>query len=306
VIDTRALGVDVGGTKIALGRIRLDGAWEHLATVPTSVGDGRANAVTVRSLLDAAEWTPSTPAGLSVTTTIDEHGRLRDAHDWLGWAGWTVHDVFGVDKAATIAVANDALCGALAESEIGAGESRPSTADSAMVYVTLGTGLAHTAVVDGRPLAGAHGGALFSGWSPAGLQPDGTAMPTWEELCAGPAIAGRFDGGRDARPLARAVAAGDERAMAIIDAGARHLGAYLCTLLQTYDPHLLVVGGGLADGMPSYVEKATMFARSFVRQDFVRSTPIVPAALGAESGWIGAALIADREGSAAVSPRRPR
>jgi glucokinase len=283
-----AIGVDVGGTKIAVGLVGATGR-QLIGTRPTVRADGTANAETVRELVSHAITALGRPAsgiGISVTTTIDEAGGLRDASDWLGWRGWSADTVLGEVAGTTPAIiANDALCGAVAE-------QRHLAASGTMLYVTLGTGIAHTAVIDGRPLQGQHGGALFSGWSPAGFDDHGTPRATWEELAAGPALARRFDGSRDARPLVAAARQGEARARSILAEGSRWFGAYLTTIVQSYDPGLLVIGGGLAHGVPEYVTEAVSRMRELVRQDFFEDLVVVPAALGADSGWIGAGQLA--------------
>ncbi|WP_374009147.1 ROK family protein [Leifsonia sp. LS-T14] len=277
-----ALGVDVGGTKIAVGGIRADGSDLPLGQEPTLRGDGHGNAETVRKLLRSARESAMVPVGLSVTTTVDHEGRLRDAAGWLGWSGWTAADIVGTDSPAL--AANDAMCGAVAEQRVGAGQGAAS-----MLYVTLGTGLAHAFVVGGSVWSGAHNAALFSGWSPAGAAPGAS---TWEELCAGPALARRFDGGADARPLAAAVRRADPFALRVLDEGADALAAYLALLVQTMDPDVVVVGGGLASGFPEYVRGAIERCPTLYRQQLFADTPFTTAALGNASCWMGAALIA--------------
>jgi glucokinase len=294
-VSAAVIGVDIGGTKIAAGLLDGDARTE-LGELPTVRGDGVANAASVRELVSRAGTT--LPVGLSVTTTLDSSNRMRDHSNWLGWSGWTAEAVLGSStrntRSPSLSVAaNDALCGALAEDWAG-----DSPEHGILVYVTLGTGIAHTTVVDGTALAGAHGSALFTGWTPAGLSASGASgpsfAPTWEELCAGPALARAFDGTRNARPLAAAAATGDPRAQSILEEGARWFGLYLATLIQTYDPHRVVVGGGLAAGLPAYVDRAAEHARAAVRQPVFRDTPILAARLGAASGWTGAGLIARR------------
>lgn len=297
------LGVDIGGTKIAAG-ILDRGQRTTLGVRPTVRGDGHANASAVRELIARAG--DAMPVGLSVTTTLDAAGAFRDHSNWLGWSGWTARDIVGAgagpgagagadagssDGRGRVVAANDALCGAIAEDWAGDAPGR-----GIVCYVTLGTGIAHTTVIDGIALAGAHGAALFTAWTPAGAD---ERSATWEELAAGPALARSFDGGTDARPLAAAAANGDERARAILEQGARWFGTYLATLIQTYDPHRVIVGGGLASGLPTYVARATQHARAAMRQPVFRDTPILPARLGGDSGWIGAALLVARDAAGA-------
>ena len=288
--DARAatIGVDVGGTKISVGVVEPDGSHKLVGTLPTVRGQGESNAETVRRLVASAAVmldNPSAPVGISVTTTVNQHGRLRDASNWLGWSGWSARDILGPTSQGSATVANDALCGAVAE-------QRRAALSGTFLYITLGTGIAHTAVIDGRPLPGAHGGALFTAWTPAGYDSNAEPLPTWENLASGPALAHRFDGGSDARPLVTAARAGDARALAVLEEGARWFGAYLATIVQTYDPSLVVVGGGLGHGVPEYVTAATTRMRSLVGQEFFQQIPVETATLGAESGWVGAGLLA--------------
>ena len=51
-----------------------------------------------------------------------------------------------------------------------------------MVYVTVGTGISHTLVIDGRPFAGSRGSALLLGSGPIG-------DVVLEDVASGPAIA---------------------------------------------------------------------------------------------------------------------
>jgi predicted NBD/HSP70 family sugar kinase len=160
-------------------------------------------------------------------------------------------------------------------------------------------------VIDGLPLAGAHGGAIFAAWTPAGFDDLGRPRPSWEELAAGPALARRYDGGSDARPVVSAARRGDPGARSILDEGARWFGAYLATMAQSYDPGVIVIGGGFAHGVPEYVTDAVAGMRGLVRQRFFDDVAVQPAALGADSGWVGAALLA-RPGEGRVTGRPPQ
>jgi glucokinase len=281
-----AIGLDVGGTKIAAGRLLEDGRWEPVAVVPTVRGDGEANAVALRDVLRRCGSQDEVPVGLSLTTTVDDDGRLRDVSGWLGWAGRRPAELVG-RPARSVFAANDAACGAMAESTLGAaaGQTDP-------IFVTLGTGLSHTATSGGVVLTGAHGAALFSGYVAPGRCDLTCEAETVEDVVAGPGLARAWRGGVDARGVLAADAAGDASARAVVKHAAGHLADYLAMLVTTYDPSVVVIGGGLGVGAPHYVGEAVTRARTLLRLPFMSDVAVVPAALGPDAGWLGAALMA--------------
>ena len=281
-----AVGLDVGGTKIAAGRLFEDGRWEAVAVVPTVRGDGEANAGALRDVLRRCRPLNATPVGLSLTTTLDGAGRLRDVSGWLGWAGRLPAELVGRPAHRVVAV-NDAACGAVAEWTIGAASGQTDP-----IFVTLGTGLSHTALSGGAALTGAHGAALFSGYVPPGRCATSCEAETVEDVVAGPGLARAWRGGVDARGVLAADAAGDPTARSVVRHAAGHLADYLAMLVTTYDPSVVVVGGGLGVGAPRYVEEAVTLARTRLRLQFMKEVPVVPAALGPDAGWLGAAVLA--------------
>lgn len=281
-----AIGLDVGGTKIAGGRLFESGRWEPVAVFPTVRGDGEANAEALRDVLQRCAPQDSTPVGLSLTTTLDGDGRLRDVAGWLGWGGRRPAELVGRPGRRVVA-ANDAACGAVAESTMGAASGRTDP-----LFVTLGTGLSHTAVSGGVVLTGAHGAALFSGYVPPGRCDAACEAQTVEDVVAGPGLAKAWRGGVDARDVLAADAAGDPAARSVVRHAAGHLADYLAMLVTTYDPSVVVVGGGLGVGAPRYVEEAVTGARTRLRLPFMKDVPVVPAALGPGAGWLGAAVLA--------------
>jgi glucokinase len=112
---------------------------------------------------------------------------------------------------------------------------------------------------------------------------------------AGPAAddaaARRFGAGADARRLVEAAEAGDAGAIADLADLGRHLGAGIASLVNVFNPELVIVGGGFAEAgelilgpaRETLAVEALQPARDLVR--------IVPAELGTTAGMVGAALV---------------
>ncbi|MGO4595179.1 ROK family protein [Leifsonia sp. 2TAF2] len=283
------VGVDVGGTKIAAGYIDAAGRPVEVGVLPTTPGDGAANLAAVAALLERPQLSDARVVGVSMATTIDADGRLRDPHGWFGWRGLDLEQALSVDGRTHIVIA-DAEAGAIGEHRFGAarGTTRP-------LYVTAGTGLAHAYIEAGTPLEGAHRSAYFSGYTiPARCPWERCDAANVERISSGTAIAEAYfgDARSDARQVFAAAAAGDERGADVIEHAAWHLGVLLADLMLIYDPEAVVLGGGLGSGGAGYLERADAIAREHISVEHTRRIPILRAQLGPASCWAGAAAIA--------------
>jgi glucokinase len=115
-----------------------------------------------------------------------------------------------------------------------------------------------------------------------------------EEFAAGSAIARRYerltgqsvDGAREV--IARSEAQ-DSRAHAIATSAAQALGSAIAWAVDIVDPQIIVLGGGLGSSGGWWVNQVRT---SYIRLSRPRAPEVVLAALGADSGVIGAALAA--------------
>ncbi|MCO5969412.1 ROK family protein [Actinoallomurus soli] len=292
-------GVDVGGTKIAAGYLDEAGRPVSVGTEPTTPGGGTANLAAIERLLAHPALRGAETVGLSVATTLNADATLRDPRGWFGWTGIDPGERLSTAGRSVVTVA-DAEAGAMGELVRGAGAGSRH-----LLYVTVGTGVAHCFVHQGEPLAGAHRSAYFSGYtSPARCPwPPLCDESTVEDISSGSAIARAWSGDprHDAREVFRAAGNGDERATTVIDHAAWHLGALVADLIMIYDPDIVVIGGGLGTGADAYRESAVQTARRRIVPEHARDVPIVPAALDGMSCWVGALELA-RGGATPSAP----
>jgi glucokinase len=161
-----AVGIDVGGTKIAAGLV--DGrsgrilAREEVPTRPERGGEGvlLECAALARSVGGGEE-----PVGIGLCELVDLDGAPVSA-DTVDWRDL---DIQGAFDAPCVAIESDVRAAARAEARFGG-------APSPFLYAVVGTGASLCLVVDGRPYAGARGRAIVLGAPPVERIASGAAL----------------------------------------------------------------------------------------------------------------------------------
>lgn len=288
------IGIDVGGTKIAVGLVDRDGRVLRRSQADTP-RDGR-DAILATAQRLASEVSSGQPvAGIGIGSGgVIVDGKVVAATSLLaGWAGTELADhfatVFGLQAVTAI---NDVHAHGLGEAWCGAGAGHET-----VLLVAVGTGLGGVVVHKGSALTGAHGIAGHIGHiaSPAavGLPCSCGASGHLEAIASGYGIVGLYRslGGDPSVAEASAVIArngSDGYADETVRRSAAALGAALGELITIIDPDVVILSGGVTAAGPSWWDEVRSAAAS-TALPLVTSTPIVPAQLGADAGIIGAA-----------------
>jgi glucokinase len=257
-VDGFVLGIDIGGTKVAMATELSAPAGTRLLSArrPTLAGDG-AEIVLERVLAAARELVDESvlESGLALRGVgVVCPGVIRDdgvllAPNNPGWQALRLRDTFeAAFPEVPVEVMNDVKAAALAEATAGA-----LTGVRSGIFVNLGTGLAAAIVIDGVVLDGAHGAAGEIGYQLPGSGPeqifgyaDGHAP--LEELVSGEAIARRASAvlGRPvSAPEAFAISAENPGVRAVVDDAVEVLALQIANLSVALDPERVVLGGGL-------------------------------------------------------------
>lgn len=296
------IGIDVGGTKCAAGIVRLpDGHVLARQLQPTNADQGGAAVLAdvielVKSLQkDAAQLRVAPMAiGVGVAELIGIDGKvLSDAT--IKWLGISVDAELQAATGLPVTLEADVRAAARCEACLGAGRPFQS-----FLYVTVGTGISGSLVIDRVPYAGARGlTGTFA--SSRGLIPtdDGrlAAGPPLEQFAAGPAIAARFTqlnsnfcgSARDVLSLA---IKGDSLAREVVTNAGTALGAAIGQLVNMLDPEAVIIGGGLGLAPGPYRVAVEAGMRDHIWSDLHRDVPLLSAEVGVDAGFIGAALAA--------------
>lgn len=308
-----AIGVDLGGTKIATAVVDNQGGVRAEEVIPTRAEEGteavlRRIKESVRRVCTAAGIRPEETRGLGLGSPgpLDLARGLVIFTPNLGWRGVPLRaemeDAFRIP----VVLENDARAAAWGEYRYGAGQGTRS-----MIYVTLGTGIGGGLVLEGRLYHGGHGNAGEVGHTtvlPHGPRCRCGNRGCWEALASGTAIARRAQeriqegessmlatdpglAGITAVEVARAAREGDRLAREVLEEAFSYIGLGVANLVNIFDPERVVLGGGLtAIGDPLFAAVRRTIAER-VLPGPGREVAVVPAALGKRAGVIGAALL---------------
>jgi glucokinase len=293
-VSAKVIGVDVGGTKILAGLVDSGGTVighrEHSTPLESedALLDGLEAAVRELADEDVAA------VGFGVPSRIDQRIGVAIGSVNIPLAGVPLRDVMGERLGLPVVIENDANAAAIAEWKAGAGRGATD-----MVMLTLGTGVGGGLILGGRPYRGTigagaelghvvivHDGALCSCGGRGHLEAyvSGKAADGVAREVFGPAA--------DAHRLVRLANEGDPKAIELLAEIGRKLGSGIGSLINTFDPELIVVGGGFAAaGELLFAPAREVIAREALKpmRDTVR---LVRAELGTSAGMIGAAMAA--------------
>lgn len=298
----RLIGIDLGGTAIKAGAVTGDGEILDRRSIPTGLQDG-ADAVIDRMAGLARELGADSSVGVGSPGLIDHAaGRVLECPNLKTLENVPLRDELaqrlGFD-ARRVFLENDANAAAVGEGWLGAGRTHRD-----LLLVTLGTGVGGGLILNGELYAGPGGMAGEMGH--VCIDPEGPWCGCGRRGCVeqyASATAAR----RRARELGLpADAPGDLEKLAAIarvrpgperdlcGAIGLDLGRGLAMAVTLLDLRCFVVGGGfgaaldvLLPGVRRGIEERTYGRR-------VASVRVLPAELGADAGWIGAARLAAR------------
>lgn len=295
--------VDIGGTKLAVGIVDANGnvlsRMEEATGLKSTYADGlkQMTAMLRKTAQDAGVEIKG--IGIGSTGPVDPFtGELGEVDFLPGWRGKNpvrdLEDAFNVK----VALENDADAGALGEANWGAGRGK-----SRLIYITVGTGIGGSIILDGqlyRGVDGAHPELGHHVLDPSGPRCSCGFHGCWESLAAGPAMAAWFDdqvqadAGRrrlTAEQICLLAQARDEVAVRAVEREAHYLGLGLANLINVFTPDMIILGGSVMKSALLFLEgirKAICRGCKFVPFE---KTEIALASLGDDVNLIGAARV---------------
>lgn len=308
-----AIGIDLGGTKIAVGAVDPMGRARGVHRHPTLARRGPARVI--RTILDCLGscWGQRMPSaqgiGIGVAGQLDEHGKVLFAPN-LRWENVPLARLVSRATGIPVTAVNDVKAATYGEWKFGAGRGARD-----MVCIFVGTGVGGGIIEGGALRFGATGAAGELGHLTVRVGGRKCHCPNrgcLEAYVGGWGIAERAQEAARERPRAaramvqmaggvdrltaqtveEAYYAKDPLARSIMDETVEYLAAGLVSIANGLNPELIVLGGGVMEGFASLFGPIRRQVRRQGLRAAVKDLRIVPAGLGGSSGIVGSATLA--------------
>ena len=294
-------GIDIGGTKIAVAAVSLQGEILARDEIETRAAEGapRVIARLCHALHSLERDDELLGIGVGCTGPVDPRtGHVMNPYTLPTWddvdiVSPLVDEFFARERGRTrVVLENDCDAAALGEHWIGSARGATNA-----IYITVGTGIGAGLILNNKLYRGV--GMVAGEFGHMTIAHDGVtcycgARGCLEMYAAGPAIAKAYADKTRAQNLsARDVMAraqnGDADARAVVEQTAYYLGVGLGNLITILAPDVIVLGGGVMQRFEMFYP--TMRATITKNVTLVPSAQvkIVRAALGQNAGVIGAA-----------------
>jgi glucokinase len=312
----RVIGIDAGGTKL-LGGVIDDQLVVHHRVRRTWRGSDRQETLDV--MVDAVEEiraaAPDVQAvGFGIPALVDRQSGASLWSTHLPIEGVPFRDLMSERLGLPVVVDNDANAAVVAEHTRGAARGA-----SHAVLVALGTGIGGGLVLDGRVYRGSRGtgaelGHMVIDMHGPECQGNCPGRGCLEAFASGNAIGAAGEEAARAAPdsaLGRRLADGleitgglvtelahdgEEGALAVLEEVGARLGAGLTSIVNIFNPEVVVIGGGAVAAGDLLLEPARRVVAERALPPCREAVRIVPTHFGDESGMLGAGLMAlDRE-----------
>ncbi|HVD69417.1 MAG TPA: ROK family protein [Actinomycetota bacterium] len=305
-----AVGIDVGGTKIASLLVDRNGAILDRDVRPTPAHEQEATLQAMEASSRAVVTAEVAAIGISAAGLVEAGtGIMRYAPN-LSWRDAPLVERIGGTFGLPTVADNDNNAAAWGEYRFGIGRGHAN-----ILLVGVGTGIGGGIIADGALLRGAHGFAAEIGHTI--VEPDGPVCGCgnhgcWEQLASGSAIVRdaraavmkhphsllvKLSGGDPAHVtgsmVTEAARQGDTVSRGILNEVGHRLGQGIAGLVNVLDPELVIVGGGVSEAGDLLLAPArTAYSRSVEGGAFRPDVPILAASLVNDAGGIGAATMA--------------
>lgn len=285
-----AIGIDIGGTKMKCGIVSRQGQligepWE----LPTNAYGPREKIVS--SILDllnnALSQVPENrlvgigigcSGPLDITTgTILKCNTLPTMHNY------PLKHIIELTTCKEVRMNNDANAMMLGESMWGAGKGK-----SSIIGITLGTGFGCAFINNGHIWNGATGNAGEIWQSPykEGCIEDYVSGPGLSRMYKD--LTGETITGKEVAQRARD---NDQTALEVFKRFADGLVFGLSWILNSFDPDGVVIGGSVMNSMDLYMPRVSLLLPRYLTQETAEKISILPAGLGDNAGFMGAAAL---------------
>ncbi len=274
------LGIDVGASKIHYVLLQGD---ERLSEGEfSSLPQTKENFLQVcQNIAQETKANPAERVGIGLPGTIHKGESLDFVPNFPALLGWNIKESLEKILAAPVVLINDAKAFTYAEARVGTARNFRH-----IVGLTLGSGLGSGIVANG---------ILYLGKGSAG-EIAHTLVDIDRNEEAEDLVSAKFFKklGKEPQKLYQEAKGGDAQAKAVFKKFGQNLGIIIANVVNTLNPEVIVLGGGIANSFDFFVESARETAYKLIVEPESKKVKILKTALGPSAGALGAALLAGK------------
>ena len=309
------IGVDLGGTNIAVGIVDENGKIILKGEVPTGVGRAfeeiiRDMATLINKIIEDSGYKQEDIKAIGVGSPglpNDEKGIIVFANN-LDWFNVPVRDELHKYFDVPIHIENDGNTAGLAEAVAGACQGVDNS-----ITLTLGTGIGSGIIINGKPYSGTHSVGAELGHlivQVGGIQCTCGNRGCWERYASATALIREgkeaaknnpdslinksVEGNLDkitAKTVIDAAKEGDATALKLFDDYIDYLAMGIITIINAFDPAIIAIGGGVAKAGDFLMDALKEKVKEHIFYKEAAYGKITRAVLGNDAGIIGAAML---------------
>lgn len=303
------IGVDLGGTKIYTALVDLEGNMKNEVIVKTEAEQGDMAVLnkilnTIDTVLDNVNIDEVMAIGVGSPGPLDVKNGLIVYTPNLPFKNFNIVNPIKEKYNLPTYLDNDANVATLGEFMFGAGRGTEN-----MVFVTASTGIGGGAIINGKLFRGSTGNALevghttiMKGGPRCGCGNEGCS----ESLASGTGIMKRANEEVNsnsitslkdhsevtAKEVFEEAKKGDRVAKEILINALSYLGITVANIANTFDPDMIVIGGGVVNGGEIVLETIKKEVKNRCFTSISENCKIEKAMLDGKAGVLGAAALA--------------
>jgi glucokinase len=296
-----SVGIDIGGTKTAIGFVDEQGRAVRQQVIHTDLTKTPSQMVqqmadVVKQLQQACNIGDASikGIGIGIPGPLDATaGKFSCPPNLPTWADFEVVAEFNKYLSFPMQLQNDATAAALAEKWVGAAQENDH-----FIYVTISTGIGAGLFLNGALFAGFRGNAGDVGHIV--IDPSkGTCIcgqkGCFEWVASGTAIARQASQIRGMETTTKEAfelySLRDPQMTSLIEQTFEYIGMGAVSLINTFDPEKIVLGGGVSQVGEPLFNAVRTYVKQFALSPAGKQTLIVPAKCNQDAGFIGAAAL---------------
>jgi len=298
---TYAIGVDIGGTKVAIGIVDESGMMIEQSIIPTDLSIAPFDMISiinfeVKKVIKSSEIQEEAIKGIGIGAPgpLDsKRGEIICPPNLPTWTNIPIQEWVERAFPFPVKLENDANAAALAEKWIGAGQDHDD-----FIYMTVSTGIGAGIIADGKLLRGRKGNAGDIGHivvDPSFGQCTCGQYGCLEWIASGTAISREGSKIMGETLSTKAVFELYEQRqpeiVTYIDSVINVLGEACANLINTFDTEKIVIGGGVSKTGDTLFAPIRSYIQSYALNPDGRKTEVVPSMLEQNSGVVGAAAL---------------